>query len=108
MLNEKINLVANESLVNSRHAKLREDQRGITEKQITLAFQYGRIIHARRATYYVVGKKEIDKHSAVEPALKEMNGIHLVVSSNGTLLTVYKNKDLRKIRPSKHRHKHLH
>jgi hypothetical protein len=108
MLIEEKNIFTNHCLINSRHAKQREDQRGITEKQVTLAYQYGRIIHARRATYYVVGKKEIDKHSAAEPALKEMNGIHLVVSSNGTLLTVYKNKDLRKIRPSKHRHKHLH
>jgi hypothetical protein len=95
-------------LTNSRHAILREEQRGISQKQIVLVYKYGRIIHSRRANYHVIGKKEIEMYRSIEPELKEMNGIQLVVSSNGILLTVYRNKDLRKIRPYKHSHKHLH
>jgi hypothetical protein len=86
-------------LTNSKHAELRESQRGISPKKILLAYKFGRIIHARRATYYVIGIKEIDKYGLIEPELKAMNGVQLVTSLNGTLLTVYRNKDLRKIRP---------
>lgn len=95
-------------LTNSQHAQTREGQRGISKKQVMLAYKYGRVIHARRATYYVIGKKEIERYGSIEPELKAMNGIQLVVSSNGTVLTAFRNKDLRKIRPFKHSHKHLH
>ena len=108
ILQDKNNICVIPSLTNSRHAKLREDQRGISQRQIMLAYKYGRIIHSRRASFHVIGKKEVEMYGSIDPELKEMNGIQLVVSSNGTLLTVYRNKDLRKIRPYKHSHKHLH
>ena len=73
-----------------------------------LAYKYGRVIHARRAVYRVIGNKEIEKYGSIEPELKNMNGIHLVMSSKGTVLTTFRNKDLRKVRPDKHNHKHLH
>ncbi|MEL7308192.1 hypothetical protein CWC26_00995 [Pseudoalteromonas sp. S4488] len=95
-------------LKNSQHAQIREGQRGISKKQVMLAYQYGRVIHSRRATYYVIGNKEIEKYGSIEPELKAMNGIQLVMSSNGTVMTAFRNKDLRKIRPFKHSHKHLH
>ncbi len=95
-------------LTNSQHAQIREKQRGISQKQVLLAYQYGRMIHSRRAVYHVIGNKEIEKYGLIEPELKEMNGIQLVMSSNGTVLTAFRNKDLRKVRPFKHCHKHLH
>lgn len=73
-----------------------------------LAYQYGRVIHSRRAVYHVIGNKEIKKYGGIVPELKNMNGVQLVVSANGTVLTAFKNKDLRKVRPYKHSHKHLH
>ena len=95
-------------LTNSRHAQIREGQRGISKKQVMLAYQYGRVIHSRRAVYHVIGNKEIKKYGGIVPELKNMNGVQLVVSANGTVLTAFKNKDLRKVRPYKHSHKHLH
>lgn len=73
-----------------------------------LVFQYGRVIHARWAIYHVVGNKEIEKYGSLEPELKVMNGIQLITSSHGTVLTAFRNKDLRKVHPFKHSHKHLH
>jgi len=108
MIQEKNALHVIPGLTNSKHAELRESQRGISQKQILLAYKFGRIINSRRATYFVVGNKEIDKYGLSEPELKTMNGIQLVVSSGGTLLTVYRNRNLRRIRPYKHCHKHLH
>ena len=107
-LKEKDRLYVIPELIKSQHARMREGQRGISPKQVVLAFQYGRIIHARRAVYHVIGNKEIEKYGSIEPELKVMNGVQLVMSSNGTVLTAFRNKDLRKVRPFKHNHKHLH
>ena len=95
-------------LRNSQHAQVREGQRGISDKQLMLAYRYGRVIHSRRAVYRVIGSKEIKKYGDIEPELKNMNGVQLVMSANGRVLTAFKNKDLRKVRPFKHCHKHLH
>lgn len=95
-------------LTNSQHAQVREGQRGITNYQVMLVYKYGRVIHSRRAVYHVIGSKEIKKYGDIEPELKNMNGVQLVMSANGTVLTAFKNKDLRKVRPFKHSHKHLH
>ena len=108
ILKENDRLYVLPEMTNSQHAKVREGQRGISQKQIILAFNYGRVINARRAVYHVVGNKEIAKYGSIEPELKEMNGIQLVMSANGMVLTAFRNKDLRKVRPFKHSHKHLH
>ena len=95
-------------VTNSKHALVREGQRGISKKQVMLAYKYGRVIHAKRAVYRVIGNKEIEKYGSIEKKKKNMNGIQLVMSSKGTVLTTFRNKDLRKVRPYKHNHKHLH
>jgi hypothetical protein len=108
ILKENDRLYVLPELTNSQHAQIREGQRGISKKQVLLAYQYGRVIHARRAVYHVIGNKEIEKFDSIEPELKKMNGIQLVMSKNGTVITAFKNKDLRRVRPYKHSHKHLH
>jgi len=108
VLKENDRLYVLPELTNSRHAKIREGQRGISQKQVVLAYQYGRVIHSRRAVYHVIGNKEIEKYGSIKPELKAMNGIQLVMSSNGIVLTAFRNKDLRKVRPFKYSHKHLH
>ncbi len=108
ILKENDRLYVLPELTNSQHAQIREGQRGISQKQVVLAYQYGRVIHSRRAVYHVIGNKEIEKYGSIEPELKVMNGVQLVMSSNGTVLTAFRNKDLRRVRPFKHSHKHLH
>jgi len=108
VLKENDRLYVLPELTNSQHAQIREAQRGISPKQVVLAYQYGRLIYSRRAIYHVIGSKEIQKYGSIEPELKAMNGVQLVMSSNGTILTAFRNKDLRKVRPFKHNHKHLH
>jgi len=102
-INKSTNSKIASQIQNSAHAALRESQRGITSKQLTLAYRYGRIAESRRANFYVIGKKEILQHAKKEPALIEMEGLQLIVSNDGVILTAYKNKDLRKIRPYKKR-----
>lgn len=43
----------------SSHAEIRMQQRGIQRTDIELAIQYGRRIHAKGLTYYVIERKEV-------------------------------------------------
>ena len=93
----------------SNHAQQRMDLRGMSERKIELVLQYGRKIHSRRTLFHVIGRKEIARFSKQCPELKTLDGLHvLTVPENGTVLTVYRNHDLRQIRPNKRKHKHLH
>ena len=92
----------------SCHARYRMDQRGIHPADIELALKYGRKTHSRRAWYYVIGQKEIKRFGDLCPALKELDGLHVVMDGERTnILTVYRNHDLRRIRPTKRKHSHL-
>lgn len=93
----------------SLHAQQRMDLRGMSERDIELVLKFGRKIHSRRTVFHVIGRKEIKKYASECPELKELDGLHvLTVPDKGTVLTAYRNHDLRHIRPSKRKHKHLH
>lgn len=77
----------------STHAYKRSIQRGIKQKTVAHILRFGRKKYQNNAIYYSVGRKEIKKYSQVCPALKEMNGMHLVMSTTGTVLTLFRNKD---------------
>lgn len=101
-------LVGSENLI-TRHARFRMDQRGIHPTDIDLVLKYGRKTHSRRAWYYVIGQKEIKRFGDLCPALKELDGLHVVMDGERTnILTVYRNHDWRRIRPAKRKHSHLH
>lgn len=92
----------------STHAEFRMNQRGICQESIELVLEFGRQIYARRAIFYVVGKKEIARYSDREPKLKLLEGLQVISANDGTILTAYKNKNLRGIRPVSRQQSHLH
>lgn len=95
-------------LILSGHAVKRMSQRGLQPFQIDLVLQYGRKVHARRAVFYVIGRKEVEMHRNHVPELEKLEGIQIVVNANhDVILTVYRNHDLRGIRPCKRRHRKL-
>lgn len=79
----------------SIHAYKRRMQRGIKHQQIAHLLRFGRKQYQNNAIYYSIGHKEIKKYAAYCPALKEMNGMHLVTALNGTILTLFRNRDFR-------------
>jgi len=86
----------------SSHAQQRMDLRGISERDIELVLKFGRKIHSRRTAFHVIGRKGIKKYASECPELKELDGLHvLAVPQKGTVLTAYRNHDLRHIRPVK-------
>lgn len=90
------------------HAEMRMCQRGICANTLELILQFGRKIRSKGATFYVIGKKEIQKYNTIEPKIKDMEGMQVLISAEGTVITTYRNKNLRSIRPCSRKHAHLH
>ena len=98
-----------EDLELTEHARQRMDQRGVSEQAVELALQFGRKIHSRRALFHVIGKKEINKLGDLHPELKELDGVQVLTTEDSeSVITVYRNHDLRAIRPNKRKHRHMH
>lgn len=93
----------------SDHAIKRMAQRAIQEGQIQLALECGRLIHSRHARFYVIGKREVLKLRKDGIEAESLEGLQVVVDEKtNAVLTAYRNKNLRKIRPNSRRHRHLH
>jgi len=82
----------------TRHARERMDSRGLTSKKVQRVLNYGRIAYVRGAAIYAVGRKEIERFSREGVDLSDIEGVHVVCVS-GTILTVYRNRRLRGLRP---------
>ena len=93
----------------TNHAKERMFARGFEANTIDIVLAFGRKIYSRGALFYVIGKKEIQRFQDKEPLIKHMEGIQVVAStSDDAIITVYRSKDLRSIRPTCHKHRHHH
>lgn len=90
----------------TQHASLRSQQRSIPLPTIDLVTTYGRKIHARGATFMVVGRKEVDRYKGMGIDLSKAQGVHVLLSTQGHVITTYRNHDLRNIRPKKRKHAH--
>lgn len=86
------------------HAELRMQQRGIAPRLIELVLRYGRTIYARGLAFRVIGHKEVERFARDGIDLTRAEGIHVLVETDGSVITAYRNHDLRKIRPGKRRH----
>jgi hypothetical protein len=54
----------------------------------------------------VVGRKEVDKYKGMGIDLSKAQGVHVLLSTQGQVITTYRNHDLRNIRPKKRKHAH--
>jgi hypothetical protein len=88
----------------THHASLRSQQRCISRPTIDLVTRYGREIHTRGATFMVIGRKEVDKYKGLGIDLSKAQGVHVLLSTEGQVITTYRNQDLWKIRPRKRKH----
>lgn len=86
------------------HAWQRMRQRGIAPALVEQVLRYGRTIHARGLLFCVIGRKEVDHFAARGIDLRAADGVHVLVQADGTVLTTYRNHDLRAIRPFKRKH----
>jgi len=84
----------------TRHAKQRQRSRGIKSDAIDAVLEYGREVYTRGALIYAIGKREIKEQLRRGLNLSAYNGIQVLCSSDGgCVITVYRNRDFRGLRP---------
>jgi len=93
------------SEVLTRHARERMGARGLSSTAISAALDYGRVVHTRGAAIHVIGRKEVDWFDRLGIDLSRYEGVQVVCSSDGAVITVYRNRDFRGLRP---RHRRWH
>ncbi len=88
------------SLPITLHASERMTSRRINSTAIELVMQYGQLHRTRKANIYVIGKKDVLFHAKRGTDLAAYEGIQVLCSANDdTVITVYRNKNLRTLRP---------
>jgi hypothetical protein len=100
-MHKSIDLQSGYSL--TRHAWERMSGRRLSPTAIRLVLLYGRAAHVRGATIYVIGRKEVERYGREGIALESLEGVQVVCSDADAILTVYRNRDLRGLRPRSRR-----
>jgi len=64
----------------------------LSEADVRRALRFGRVVFARGAAHFILGKNEVDRYEAVEP---DDNGLQVVVTGigEGRVLTLYRNRE---------------
>ena len=83
------------------HAHRRMAARRLSQAAVTAVLAFGRSIHTRGAEIYVIGRKEVVYYHSQGIDLTPFEGVQLVCSRDGTILTMYRNHDLRRLRPQR-------
>lgn len=82
----------------TNHARSRMFSRAISADEIDLVMSFGRIVHTRGAAIHVVGHKEVSRYQRHGVSLYRCEGLHVVCSQDGRIITVYRNHDLSGLR----------
>ncbi len=86
-------------IVLTDHARMRMDARRIPTVAVELAFLFGRERHVKGATYFVIGRKEVERHRGAGVELERFEGIQVVCAEDEAVVTVYRNRDFSGLRP---------
>jgi hypothetical protein len=87
----------------SEHAQKRMRMRGLPAEALRAALLYGRIVHTRDAEFYVIGHQEVRRYATEGIDLSAYEGVHVVCDPDGSIITVYRNRDLSHLRPRSRR-----
>jgi hypothetical protein len=88
----------------TRHANNRIDARGISRQSVAAAMDYGRELHTRGTVIYVIGRREINRLRRRGVDLSAHEGVHVVCGEQGQVVTAWRNRDLRPLRPRRRPH----
>jgi hypothetical protein len=80
------------------HARTRMRQRAIRPRALQLALLYGREVHTANAIFVVVGRREVEKARVAGDDIQFLEGIHVVCSIGGSVITVYRDRTLRALK----------
>src|SRR5271157_3550838 len=83
----------------TQHARRRMCARRITLDGVRAALDYGRVVYTRGAMIYALGRKELEQCRKDHLEISRLNGLQVVCSRGETILTTYRNKSFRGLRP---------
>ena len=84
----------------SVHATSRMFGRSFSPQAIEKALTYGEPVYDRGGLIFRIGKKQIKQCQNFGEDLSDLEGLHIVCSPDGHILTVYRNRDFRTLRKS--------
>ena len=91
------------------HARVRMQQRGINREQLEQVLRFGRVVRAHGGVnFHVLGRKESRRYGLIDTDLPAAEGVHLLLSQEGVVITVYRTHELRKLRFKKQQNRRLH
>jgi hypothetical protein len=82
----------------SDHALDRMSRRRIAPSLAQTTMAIGREIHVRGATIYFIGREEVERERRTDSDIRSLEGLCVVCSREGIVLTVYRNRQLRGLR----------
>ena len=83
----------------SEHAQIRCAQRQIHPESIAFIKKHGQKVRRTGITFYFLGKRNIPEKLRCNDRFAKLEGVTLLISPDGTLITTYRNpKGLRDIR----------
>ncbi len=83
----------------TEHAEHRMASRGISQRALKAALQYGSVRFTRKAWYYRITRLDVQKCKNQGVNIAEFEGIHVVVSPDGAVLTAYRARKKRRLKP---------
>ena len=90
--------IANGTFLLTNHAWQRMNQRGIKLQNVIDTLEHGSFRYARGARIYYVGRKDIANAALHCIDLRACDGIQVIVPEDGEIRTVYRNREIRRIR----------
>lgn len=88
------------------HAAIRMQQRGVSRGAVDAVLAYGRRIHAKAATFCVVGRKEAQRCAALGIDLSRAIGLQVLLSADESVITVYRSHNLHAIKAGRRHRRH--
>jgi hypothetical protein len=86
----------------TKHASLRMVARSLGIEAVEAALEFGRIVHIRGAAVHALGRKEVERFGRHGIDLSAHEGVQVVCSPDGAVVTVYRNRDFRGLRSRRH------
>lgn len=90
----------------SCHAFERMEQRDIDHEAVEAVLDYGREVYTRGAIVHAIGRREIEHWRPDGIDLSRYDGVQVVCSHDGTVLTVYRSRNFRRLRTGLGRGRH--
>jgi len=90
----------------SEHAAARMVHRNISSELIDSVVEYGRMVFTRGAVVHAIGRKEVEQYLEEDLNLSDCEGVQVVCSMEGVVLTAYRNQSFRGLRSGLGRGRH--